>query len=116
MALPTFNPPMRPSPGTGHSPEISLRRTPFGDGFVQASPTGLNHIRKVVSLRWDYLTLDEANEIEAFLIQQGGYRPFWYLLNGETVPRKWVCDTWTKTDNHPAQVTATFREDFTTAT
>lgn len=31
MALATFNPPMRPSPGTGHAPEISLRRASFGD-------------------------------------------------------------------------------------
>ncbi|MCZ0963881.1 hypothetical protein [Paracoccus benzoatiresistens] len=56
--------------------------------------------------------LGEAQEIEACLVQQGGYRPFYYVLNGEATPRKWTCDTWTKTDNHPAQVTPTFREDF----
>ena len=116
MPLATFVPPMRPSPGTGNTPEISLRRANFGDGYTQASPAGLNHIRRVVSLRWDYLTLAEANQIEAFLVQQGGYKPFYYTLNGEATARKWTCDTWSKTDGHPSKVSATFREDFTTAT
>lgn len=112
MPLATFNPPMRPSPGTSHAPTISLRKAAFGDGYTQASPAGLNHIRRVVNFRWDFLTLAEANEIEAFLIQHGGFRPFLYTLNGEATPRKWTCDTWSLTDNHPTQVTATFREDF----
>lgn len=116
MALPVFTPPMRPSPGTGHAPEISLRRAIFGNGYTQASPAGLNHIRRVISFRWDYLTLAEAKAIDAFLVQQGGHRPFLYTLNGEATPRKWTCSDWNLTDDHPSKVQATFREDFTTAT
>lgn len=41
-----------------------------------------------------------------------GHRPFLYALNGEAEPRRWTCSIWTVTDDHPAQVTATFPEDF----
>lgn len=116
MALPVFNPPMRPSPGTSHAPEISLRKASFGDGYCQASPAGLNHIRKVISFHWAFLTLDEANDIEAFLIERGGYRAFYYHLNGEAIDRKWTCSEWRIEDGHPAKVQATFKEDFSTAT
>ncbi|MTD98797.1 phage tail protein [Paracoccus sp. YIM 132242] len=115
MALDVFQPPMRPSPGTGHAPEVNLRKASFGDGYVQASPAGLNHIRCVISFRWDYLTLNEARTIEGFLIAQGGYVPFYYTLNGEATPRKWTCAEWSLTEGYPCRFTATFKEDFTTA-
>lgn len=112
MPIPVFVPPMRPSAGTGIAPEVSLRRASFGDGYVQTSPSGLNHIRRTVTLRWEYLTLTEAQAIDTFLTDQGGYRPFAYTLNGEDQPRRWTCAEWSVTDGHPARLTATFREDF----
>lgn len=112
MTLPTFAPPMRPSAGTTHQPEVALRRASFGDAYVQASPAGLNHIRGVVTLRWDYLTLTEAREIEGFLAARGGCQPFRYTLNGETEPRRWVCESWSVTEGHPCRLTATFKESF----
>lgn len=112
MPLPIFTPPMRPSAGTGITPEVSLRKAPFGDGYGQASPAGLNHVRRIVTLRWDFLSLAEAREIDTFLTDRGGYQPFAYTLNGETEPRRWTCDTWSITDGHPSRITATIREDF----
>lgn len=115
MPLTTFTPPMRPSAGTGIASEVSLRKAPFGDGYTQASPAGLNHVRLTVTLRWDYLSLAEAMAIDTFLKARGGYEPFYYRLNGETADRKWTCSEWSITDGMPARLTATFREDFTTA-
>lgn len=115
MTLPTFTPPMRPSSGTAHSPEVALRKASFGDAYAQAAPAGLNHIRAVVTLRWDFLDLTEAQEIEGFLAARGGFRPFLYVLNGEAEPRRWVCDTWSMVAGHPSRVTATFRETFNPA-
>lgn len=115
MPLTTFTPPMRPSAGTGNTPEVSLRRASFGDGYTQASPAGLNHVRRIVTLRWDYLSLAEARQIDTFLKARGGYEAFYYTLNGEAQPRKWTCAEWSITDGHPSRLTATFREDFTLA-
>lgn len=116
MPLNTFNPPMRPSPGTSWTPEVSLRKTAFGDGYTQASPAGLNHVRRTVNLQWEYLTLAEAKAINDFFTGQGGYIPFYYRLNGETVDRKWTCESWSVTDGFPSKITATLKENFTTAT
>lgn len=116
MPLPIFTPPMRPSPGTTTTPELSLRKSSFGDGYEQRSPAGLNHVRRTVNLEWPYLNLSEAKEIEAFLVARGGYEPFIYRLNGETVDRRWTCETWAVTDDHPSKVTAQFREWFGVAT
>ncbi|MCT4332632.1 phage tail protein [Paracoccus sp. YLB-12] len=112
MPLPTFNPPMRPSAGTGIAPEVSLRRASFGDGYTQASPSGLNHVRRIVRLEWSYLTLTEAQAIDTFLTARGGYQAFSYQLNGEAEPRRWTCSEWSVTDGHPSQVRAVFKEDF----
>ena len=116
MPLLTFAPPMRPSPGTGRGVELSLNKTPFGDGYTQASPNGLNHVRRVINLKWDFLTLAEARQIDNFMIARGGFEPFYYTLNGETVARKWTCETWNVTDDHPCKVTLTLKENFSTAT
>lgn len=112
MPLLTFTPPMRPSPGTTTSPELALRKSSFGDGYEQRSPAGLNHVRRTVNLAWDYLTLTEAREIEAFLVARGGYEPFTYRLNGEAVDRRWTCESWSLVDGHPAKVSATLKEWF----
>lgn len=112
MTLPTFTPPMRPSAGTTHQPEVALRTASFGDGYTQSAPAGLNHIRDVVSFKWDFLSLAEAQEIEGFLAARGGCQPFLYTLNGEAEPRRWVCDTWSVTEGHPCRLTVTFKESF----
>ena len=112
MALPIFDPPMRPSTGTAITPEVSLRETPFGDGYTQNSPAGLNHIRRVIRFRWNFLSLDEAQQIDRFLVERGGYKPFLYRVRGEDVDRRWTCSQWAVEDGHPAKVTATFKEDF----
>jgi phage-related protein len=112
MALDTFTPPVAPTLGTSNSPEVSIYKTSFGDGYTQSSPKGLNNIRQTLSLKWDVLTLDQAQKIEAFLVKQGGYSPFYYAAPLSGVTRKWTCEQWTVTYAGPAKVTATFKENF----
>ena len=110
--LPTFIPPVAPSPGTGIANKIALNKTSFGDGYSQASPRGLNHVRREISLRWDALTLEQARQIENFLRERGGFRPFRWAVRGDASPSVWTCETWNRTDGAPASVTATFVEWF----
>lgn len=112
MSLPVFTPPVAPSPGTQVANEVSLHKTPFGDGYAQASPKGLRHVRRRVSLRWDALTLDQAREIEAFFRERGGWQPFAFTVRGDAGPSTWTCETWTLTDAAPATFSAELVEWF----
>jgi phage-related protein len=111
MALDTFNPPVRPSPSPENSPEFRVLEAEFGDGYTQATRDGLNHIRDVVSLRWDTLTPDQANTIETFLRDKGGDTPFLFTL-ADDVERQWKCKKYSRTRSNPATISAEFREDF----
>jgi len=112
MALPTFKPDVAPSPGTGHNPEISLRKADFGDGYTQASPQGLNHIRQIVSLKWDGLTLDQMDQLRAFFEERGGYKSFWYQPYGFTTLMKWTCEEWSGVAGAPWTFTAKLTQSF----
>ena len=105
-------PPVAPSPGSAHTPEISLDEVAFGDGYTQASPRGLNHIREVVALRWDGLTLDQMIDIRGFFQDHGGYLPFWYQPFGLAVPYRWTCKEWSGTAGAPLTFTAKLRQSF----
>lgn len=114
MPLNSFTPPVAPSPGTENTPEIRLKKAEFGDGYTQTSRDGLNHIRDVVSLKWDVLTEAQADTIEAFIRTQGGDTPFLYALRGDVV-RQWTCEKYTRTRGSPNTVTAEFRASFAIA-
>lgn len=116
MPLNTFDPPVRPSPGTSFSNKIKLREVEFGDGYTLASPAGLNHIRKQVSLKWDALSLGQVWALDAFFTGQGGNVPFYYTLHGEDTPRKWTCKEWSFSDGTPATFSASLEENFSNAT
>lgn len=111
MPIPTFTPEVRPSPGTNITPEISLNKASFGDGYTQSSPKGLNHIRRVVSLTWKGLTLDQAYALDVFFTGRGGYLPFLYTVRGDT-ERKWTCAEWSMSDAAPFSFSATLKEEF----
>lgn len=141
MSTPEFKPPMTPSIGVVRKPEIKLLRAEFGDGYTQTAANGMNHIREVLQLRWDVLTKDEADEIEGFLRERGGWQSFTYRLpyaereraflepgdegyvanidrqrdaTYERPAMKFTCDDWQITQSaafHYA-IDATFRQDF----
>tara|TARA_R110002020_G_scaffold61270_2_gene165020 strand:+ start:1231 stop:1587 length:357 start_codon:yes stop_codon:yes gene_type:complete len=114
MALPTFAPPLTPSIGLTDKPEIKVNRADFGDGYSQASPAGLNHIRRVITLKWNVLALDEAQAIEAFFKARRGTDPFTYRIPREASATKWTCEDWNTSRDTGGFVSieATFRESF----
>lgn len=114
MPLPTFTPPIGPSPGKTIKPQISLREAEFGDGYSQNTPKGLNHIRQNVDLKWSGLTKSEFQTIVAFFTLMGGYLPFYYQVYGDIKVRKWVCKEWSGGDTDGVfTLSATFLESFT---
>lgn len=115
MALPTFTPPVGPSPGTAHKPTVNLWETEFGDGYSQPTPKGLNHIRKNVSLSWSALTFEDMRAIVDFLEARAGCEPFYFQPYGETAPRKWTCKDWSYSAEAPWKVTAELVQSFTLA-
>ena len=115
MSITTFTPPIPPVVGGyQNKPEIKLLRADFGDGYSQAAPDGLNHIRKVVSLRWEYLTKAQADTVVAFFVARGGYDPFLFTEPGSASPLQWTCDDWSDTQNEKGyrSISATFRQSF----
>lgn len=114
MALPTFTPVRPPRPGTAVKPEIKLWKTEFGDGYTQAAPAGLNHIRKTLTLNWDLLTPSEANAMTGFLTERGGYKPFYYTPSDDTDSIKWTCEDWEdkRADSGMREVSMTFKQCF----
>lgn len=112
MPLLTFTPSIAPTPGTRHKPQVSLFQADFGDGYSQAAPAGLNHIRRTVELMWEGLTLAQFNELEDFFAGRGGYLPFWYQPRWMSAPAKWTCKEWSGTDGSPWTFSAKLVEDF----
>jgi phage-related protein len=111
MPFNTFNPPVRQSPGTKMNPEIKTLEAPFGDGYTQGSPDGMNNVREVASLNWAVLLEDQADAIYSFLKAHKGTIPFYYALR-DGVTRKWTCKQFDRLWDTPNTVTATFRESF----
>jgi len=113
MALETFNPSIRPSPGGSRSPEVNLITSGFGDGYSLDMPNGLNHIRAVVSLKWDALTEAQIQELRQFFEDQGGYKAFWYQPHSYAAPLKWTCKEWSDDGTAPFSFSAKLRQSFT---
>lgn len=114
MALPTFVPP-RPPGAIADKPEVNIVKFERGDGYTSSSPNGLNHIRRVLSMTWRYLTVAQADELERFLRERGGYKPFAWKPSLEAVPLIWTCEEWA-IDTQPKawrQLNATFRQSYT---
>lgn len=111
MALDTFVPPIKQSPGTKYSPTVKLKKAEFGDGYTQVYPDGTNFIRRSVNLTWDSLLEAQANQIVTFLEAHAGGIPFYYAMR-DGVTRKWTCSVFDRTWDSPNKVTATFEQYF----
>lgn len=114
MALEVFNPPLPPSPGTGDRPQINILKAQFGDGYVQHTRNGINHIRRVLTLEWKNLDPDSAEEILEFFVRQGGDTSFWYTPSDEGVPLRWTCQDWRdkRENNGLRTIQATLEQSF----
>lgn len=93
MALTTFNPSVKPSPGTSIGYKPRLLKAEFGEGYTQTAQDGINHLDRDLSLRWEALTPAQADEINDFLSARGGSEPFWYQPRNGVLMR-WTCEEW----------------------
>lgn len=111
MALRTFTPPVRQSPGTKIKPTVKKLSAEFGDGYTQESPDGINNVRDNVDLVWDTLLPDQAKAMEIFMKEHKGVIPFYYDVD-EGEMRRWKCEVWDRTRGSPFSFSATFVEYF----
>jgi phage-related protein len=93
MSLAIFTAPQSPS-SAEFSPEVKVLKAEFGDGYSQPTPDGLNNVRQVVTLQWDYLEADEKQAIIGFMEARKGAEPFTYQIPGEIRALNWTCDEW----------------------
>lgn len=118
MPIATFNPNPAPSPGTVRKPEVRLVTAEFGDGYTQDTRDGMNHIRRTIELKWEFLTLPQELELNNFFMEQGGDTPFLYTPSDETVPIRWTCKEWesrTREDGF-REFSATLKQTFNLVT
>ena len=115
MALPTFSPSIRPSPGAQVTPQVNLLQASFGDGYTQASPNGINHVRQQVQLSWSALTQVQLDELVMFFSTQAGHLPSLYTPAGYGAPVKWTCREWSWQAGPPLSFRARLVETFTLA-
>ena len=116
MSLLTFTPPVGPSPGTAHKPQLNILDAEFGDGYGQPTPNGINHIKRMVSLKWDVLTYEQMQQIHQFFLRHGGTKSFYYRPFGEEMSIKWTCREFSpKTTDGIWEYTAELVESFTNA-
>lgn len=135
----TFQPPLWPSPGATQKRDMKILRAEFGDGYSEATPDGLNHVRRTLDLRWDVLETCDRDKIIKFLDDRKGVEPFYFALPGQDQMRyvaqaqpwhgsigvrhskdngrhviAWTCDTYTDTAiaTDLWQIDATFRQYF----
>ncbi len=112
MPLEVFIPEVMPSPGTSTKPMVRLKKAEFGDGYTQAAPDGLNHIREVLTLSWAGLSKNQALALDNFFRRHGGYYPFFYAGVFYEIPLKWTCDDWSMSASAPWKFTAKLTQYF----
>ncbi|AHC30453.1 minor tail protein [Rhizobium phage vB_RleS_L338C] len=68
----------------------------FGEGYTQRSGDGQNAVSATYSVSFNTLTRVEAKILLDFFAAQAGYKAFYYTIKGETDPRMWVCEEWSR--------------------
>ena len=110
----TFAPTQAPNTGLEHDTEPRLLTAPFGDGYKQRVPFGLNHMPRVWNLSWNPVSPTVANYIETFFRARNGNEPFLYVHPRTNETLQIVCLRWRRANTqwNFDSITATFEEDF----
>ena len=90
LALPSGQ---RPSIGSDVSFKARSLTNNFGDGYRQTFLDGKNAVVRSWSVKWNSLSINDANYLDAFFLAQAGL-VFLYTIPRESVPRKWDCAQW----------------------
>lgn len=98
----TFTPPQLPSYGGKKSSQAKILEAEFGDGYGQRGANGINNIDRKVQVKWDSLTVNEADIVEAFFEARGGHESFYYdFVREPGSNKKWICKTWDRAPSKP---------------
>jgi phage-related protein len=89
MASPAFTPPRPPHLGTSRQVDQTVLNADFGDGYEQVTADGLNSFRDSVTMVWNALTVDEADQVETFWRSVGKATAFWFTPADKEAPSKW---------------------------
>lgn len=99
----------QPNYGLKMSKKPSVNVVKFGDGYEQRLPTGINHILRTYSVKFDG-DEQKINDIDAFLSQHGGVTAFLWTPHKDHQGR-FKCEEWDKEINQGyGTITATFTE------
>lgn len=103
-----------PAKGYTKTPSVALRQISFGDGYSQRAPKGINNITYTWSVTFVNRPYAEANAIEDFFIDKGGWAHFLWTPPDEVVQYKVICRNWGSTITSPISktITATFTQVF----
>lgn len=104
-----------PDYGLQQAGEFRVQSVSFGDGYTQRRPDGLNSVRRVWSLEWTGLNVEDKNTLIDFLVsKKGAYAFLWEVSDtGEVV--KVVCGempSYSADTFNSFSVQAKFTEDF----
>lgn len=94
MAVLTYE----PYDATNVTPRPAVRKSVFGDGYTQRSPTSVNNIKETWALLWD--TKHDA-DIQALMdfFDANQDLAFDWTPPEELLPRKFVCRRYTRSYN-----------------
>lgn len=109
MAIFTWTPDRAASSET----EAKVLSAPFGDGYSQEVPDGLNNMPETWELTFSVRTTAEIKAIRDFLVAHKGATYFtWTTPAGDTL--KFTCKKWRATWGTSADnsITCTFKQDF----
>lgn len=99
---PTYSVPLNRQP--------KMREAPFGDGYVQRSPMGINHNPESWALTFAKMHLIRAMEIREFLEEHDDGSPFqWMTMWGEL--KTFYCPQWSFTFEEEDAITIVMRID-----
>lgn len=101
------------SASTGLDEEPRVRRTQFGDGYMQRQADGLNSLLQSWQIRHTEIDNDAADEIVAFLRARNGVEAFEYTPLWETTARLYIATRWSRVQSDKpgySDVTVTVQE------
>ncbi len=112
--MPTFTEPRAPTYAASKNTMTRILEAQFVDGYSQRAGDGLNAIAVKADLEWTGLTLSQADTVETFFNDRGGYEAFDYTLPREGSTRKFICREWNRKALGPSHdaITATFEVVF----
>ena len=112
----TFPSTFEPDYGASKKAAPRVRRVQFGSGYSQRARFGINNDPKVWTLSWENRSSAQANDIEQFFEDRGGFESFSWSPPDETTTYKWICVEWQKTMPYSNlfNITATFQQVFET--